>query len=288
MRFFIPFLLAGLILCPFAARSTPIEIEYVPPTDPEHLAVYERVKDLQVLESLRDFLRPFRLPRTLKMKIEGCDGESNAWYADGTVTVCYEYLLEVWQNAFKRTSFDGVTQVDVMLGPLFDVFLHEFGHAAFDLLDVPVFGREEDAADQFSAYIMLNMGKEEARRLILGTAYAYKIEAEGPSDELTMTKYADEHGTPAQRFYNLLCAAHGADPELFGDLVAKGYLPKDRAEGCEEEFAQLQKAFRRLIDPHIDQALAKEVMKSGWLPQRVKKLKKLEAPPARSESSRAN
>ena len=113
-----------------------------------------------------------------------------------------------------------------MLGPLFDVFLHEFGHAAFELFDVPLFGREENAADQFSAYIMLHMGKEEARRLILGTAYPTRVEAEDPSEKLTMSKYADEHGTPAQRFNNLLCVAYGADAKLFEDLVAKGYLPR--------------------------------------------------------------
>jgi hypothetical protein len=27
----------------------------------------------------------------------------------------------------------------------------------------------------------------------------------------------DVHGTPAQRFYNLLCIAYGADAQLFGD-----------------------------------------------------------------------
>jgi hypothetical protein len=284
MRIFIPLIIAASVFCPGTARSTSIEIEYVSPKDPEHQVVYERVRDLQVLESLRDFLRPFRLPRTLTMKVEGCDGESNAWYADGAVTVCYEYLQDVWQNAFKRTSFDGVARIDVMLGPLFDVFLHEFGHAAFELFDVPLFGREEDAADQFSAYIMLHMGKEEARRLILGTAYAYKLEAEDPSEKMTMSKYADEHGTPAQRFYNLMCVAYGADAQLFEDLVAKGYLPKDRAEGCEEEFGQLQKAFQRLINPHIDQALAQEVMQVSWLPDRAKKLA---VPPTRSKAPRS-
>jgi hypothetical protein len=27
-----------------------------------------------------------------------------------------------------------------------DVFLHEIGHAVFDILDMPLFGREKDAA----------------------------------------------------------------------------------------------------------------------------------------------
>ena len=41
------------------------------------------------------------------------------------------------------------------------------------LLKIPLFGREEDAADQFSAYIMLHFGKEDAHRLIEGAAYQY-------------------------------------------------------------------------------------------------------------------
>jgi hypothetical protein len=36
----------------------------------------------------------------------------------------------------------------------------------FEMLRLPVLGREEDAADQVSAYIMLQLGKVEARRLI--------------------------------------------------------------------------------------------------------------------------
>jgi putative metallopeptidase DUF4344 len=271
MKALIPLVVIAWAVCAGTARSGQIEIEYVAPKNPSHQHVYQRLQDLQVLESLRELLRPFRLPRTLTFKIDGCDGESNAWYDNDVVTVCYEYLDDVWENAYKRTTFEGVAQVDVMLGPLFDVFLHEFGHAAFEHFDVPLFGREEDAADQFSAYIMLHMGKEEARRLILGTAYAYKVEAEIPEQKPTMSKYADEHGTPAQRFYNLLCVAYGADAKLFEDLIAKGYLPNNRAEGCAEEFQQLRKAFQRLIDPHVDQSLAKEVMQISELSDRAKK-----------------
>ena len=64
------------------------------------------------------------------------------------------------------------------IGPLFDTALHEFAHALFDMLNVLVLGREEDAADQVAAYINLQFGKAEARRLIMGTAYAYGNEAE--------------------------------------------------------------------------------------------------------------
>jgi hypothetical protein len=146
------------------------------------------------------------------------------------------------------------------------VFLHEAGHAVFDILQVPLFGREEDAADQFSLYIMLKMEKDEARRLILGTAYQYKGDVQSPIVSMPQKKFADEHGTPSQRYFNVLCLAYGADKELFADFVSKGLLPKERAEGCKDEYAEVAFAFDRLITPSIDRKLASKLRKRWLLP----------------------
>jgi len=153
------------------------------------------------------------------------------------------------------------------------VFLHESGHAVFDLLKIPVFGREEDAADQFSSYIMLHFGKEDAYRLIEGSAYQYKADILKSQSSTTITKFADIHGTPAQRFYNVLCIAYGADRKLFADVVEKGYLPEDRADGCDGEYEQIAYAFKALIDPHLDEALARKVLKR-WM-------REVDSPPRR-------
>ena len=91
--------------------------------------------------------------------------------------------------------------------------------------------------------------------------------------------FANEHGTPAQRFYNLLCIAYGADPKLFGDLVEKGYLPKDRSEGCEGEYQQVAFAFQKLIAPHIDPGLAKKVVQKSWLPDPKRSVARRPGPP---------
>jgi hypothetical protein len=194
----------------------------------------------------------------LVLKVSGCDGDSNAWYDGDFVTVCYEYLADLLKDAPEATLPSGITRQDAIIGPLIDVFLHESGHAVFDQLKVPVLGREEDAADLFSAYIVLQLGKEDARRLILGSAYQYKTDVLSP--QVPLTKYADEHGIPAQRFFNVLCIAYGADQKLFADVVEKGYLPKKRAEGCDLEYDQAAFAFKKLIGPYIDQNLAKKVL----------------------------
>ena len=236
-----------------------IEISYAKPQNPAHQGTYELLKERRVLERFRNILSPLRLPRTLLLKTEGCDGESNAWYeeSDYSVTVCYEYMEELKSNAPKTTTAGGVTPQDAIVGPVIEVFLHEVSHAMFDLLKVPILGREEDAADQVAAFLMLQLDKDIARKSIAGVAFMYGKEAQSENPKLE--RFADVHGLSAQRLFNVLCLAYGADPKLFGDVVEKGYLPKSRAEGCSGEFKQIDYAFKKLINPYIDEAVRKKV-----------------------------
>ena len=209
------------------------------------------------------------LPRRLLIKTEDCDGVSNAWYEEDAVTVCYEFLDDIWKNVPAASTAE-IAPVDALLGPLIDVFLHEVGHAVFDYWKTPLLGREEDAADMFSTYIMLQFDKNEARRLILGNAYQYKGDVRSPVVVQSMRKFSDVHGTPSQRYYNVLCLAYGADPVLFGDFVASGKLPKDRAEGCEFEYQQVANAFERLVLPNtrsgIEEGIAQGLAAAGEYP----------------------
>ena len=248
------------------AQSRRIGIEYEPPKNPAHQPLYEMLKEHRVLEKLQDIFSPFQLPIELTFKTAGCDGVSNAWYSRPTVTICYEYLAEILRDMPKETTPTGVTPVDAVLGQFFYAIAHEAGHAMFDLLSVPVFGYQEDAADQFAGYMILQFGKDDARRLILGAAHSYKKYVQNPTVTAPLTAFSDEHGPPAQRFYNLLCLAYGADPVLFADVVEKNYLPKERARICRAQYGELNYAFHQLILPHLDQQLAKQVMNKSWLP----------------------
>ena len=248
------------------ARPQRILFEYVQPVNPAHRSLYELVKERRVLEKLQEIFSPFRLPIDLTFKMVGCDGRANAWYLRPSVTICYEYLDEIRQSVPKETTPAGIAPVDALDGQFFYVVAHEFGHAVFDLLNVPSFGHAEDAADQFSTYIMLQFGKGEARRLISGAAYSYKSNMQNSTVIVPLQTFSDVHGMPAQRFFNLLCVAYGADPVVFADVVEKQYLPKERVAGCKHEYEEVAFAFQQLIGPHIDQQLAKKVLQKSWLP----------------------
>jgi hypothetical protein len=245
-------------------QSQRILIQYEKPTNPAHQSLYELLKERRVLEKLQEILSPFRLPIDLTLKTVGCDGRANAWYQRPSITLCYEYLDEIRRNIPKDTTPAEITPEDAVVGELFYVVAHEFGHAVFDLLSIPSFGNAEDAADQFSSYLMLHFGKDGARRLISGAAYSYRDAVHNLTVILPLQAFADVHGLPAQRFYNLLCVAYGADPELFADIMKD--LPKQRAADCKREFQQVAFAFQELILPHVDQHLAKHVMQKSWLP----------------------
>jgi hypothetical protein len=194
------------------------------------------------------------------LALQDCGGELYAGYENTVITVCYELLDDFWRNAnAERPS--AITREDAFVGQSLNVFLHEAGHALFRLLKVPLLGREEDAADQLSAYYLLQLPKNRKRALILGSAYAFasQLKIRRPRDlyrpRLRLERhksFADEHGTPAQRLFNVLCLAYGSDKMLFADLVVKEFLPKERAKICEEEYHQVDFAYRKLIAPQVD------------------------------------
>src|ERR1700704_3764561 len=106
-------------------ETSSVRITYVEPVNPAHQPIMERLKRRQVLEDLRDFLSPLRLPARLLIKVEGCNGTVNAWYSANAVTYCYEMIEYIRKSAPKETTDDGVTPEDAVLGAFVDIILHE-------------------------------------------------------------------------------------------------------------------------------------------------------------------
>jgi hypothetical protein len=56
--------------------------------------------------------------------------------------------------------------------------------------------------------------------------------------------------------YNFECWVYGADPDGNSDIVKDGLLPEDRADGCQDEFAKLSKAWGTLLQPYLKEPAA--------------------------------
>ena len=244
-----------------------IRIEYLEPSNKDLLPVYWVMMRRRPLQRIREIFSPLRLPVELTVRTKEC-GMSNAWYQRPTITLCYEYLREMQQMAPKETSPEGITPVDSIVGQFLYTASHEMGHAVFDLLNVPVFGPPEADADEFAAHVLMSIGKQDARRLIMGAAYMYKDYFKNPTITVPVTAFADIHGAPMQRMYNLMCLAYGADPDLFSDVVEKNYLPRSRIPACKREWGEVNYAFEQLIYPYIDKKMLNDVLSKSWVPYR--------------------
>ncbi|MEG9504358.1 MAG: DUF4344 domain-containing metallopeptidase [Methylorubrum extorquens] len=228
-----------------------IRVVYEAPKKAAYREIYDSMRRQRVLERVGAIVGLARLPTRLTYRLKECAGELNAWYApeNRSVTLCYELVASIHKVAPKTKSPAGVSHHDALVGPVAQILLHESGHALFDLLRVPILGREEDAADQVASYALLQLGGTEARAVVNGSAYFFATT--GKYEPVDKGGFADVHGFSWQRFYNLACLAYGSDEKRFGYLVAKGFLPKERAEDCGEEYDQVAFAFDKLIVPHL-------------------------------------
>jgi hypothetical protein len=260
----------ALAQAPSDLSNGKIEFAYYPPKTLKYQATMERLKSRQVLELLSQFLAPLRLPHKLFLVTIECGENPSPRYVpeQWAILLCYEFsdiLDKVAPKPGKPSQ--GFTHDEVVVGSYVGVVLHEAGHAVFDMLDVPVFGREEDAADEIASFIALQFSKDVARTVIRGYAYFWSVLG-NPKE---WTQYSDEHGTSAQRFYNTLCLGYGTDPQTFKEFVDKGWLPKERAANCASEYQQISMAFGKTILPYVDLNLMKQVQAKNWLRPPAKK-----------------
>lgn len=254
---------------PAAPATTPtadwgnsqVEIAYKEPQDPQFSPIRERLMRRQVLEQLRLFLSPLKLPRKLLVQIDQCNAERRPYQPGGPVTICYEYVAKVARIAPRNASPNGLPREMMIVGAFVQSVLHEVALATFDILEIPVWGRESDAADKLAGFIMVQFGKEVALKVMVGAAWYF----DAAERQWTESDFASDQSPEAQRFFNYLCIAFGSDPSSFKFLIDQNMLPVRRAQRCGGEFHALRIAFIKTILPHVDQQLLKRVQSATWL-----------------------
>lgn len=134
---------------------------------------------------------------------------------------------------------------------ILSIFYHELGHALIDIMQLPVFGQEEDAADVASILLINEMFEPDAA-LEIATDAALGFAAEAELYEGEPTPWWSEHGPDLQRFYNLVCLFYGADPDTRDDFAEDMGLPVERAEYCPEEFELANESWGPVFDDLFD------------------------------------
>ena len=188
------------------------------------------------------------LPFDIQVVFEECGGP-DSYYDENTheIIICYE-LLDTYYDLFSvalktRAARDGAAKNTVVA-----MFLHEVAHALIDGWNLPITGRVEDAADQFSTLLLIN-GMPDGDQIALDSAHSFKLLADLEKGQ--EKDYSDPHSLDEQRFFNTICLVYGHRPEQHEYLIKSGQLPVERAYDCEEDYARLNKSWQRLLAPHL-------------------------------------
>src|SRR5262249_44541632 len=150
-----------------AATQSKIKIEYAEPQNAELNGIRQRLKDRYVLETMQEFLSALRLPREVTVRTAQCSENANEirtsvdYEPQGPVTICYELMDRVEKIAAAHTR-DQDVQRKVVVGAFVQAALHETAYGIFDILQIPVWGRDFDAADRLAAFIIMQFGDDVA------------------------------------------------------------------------------------------------------------------------------
>jgi hypothetical protein len=97
------------------------------PADSRFLSIYDRLRRRYVLEELRDFLKPLRLPRGLKVVTEQCDAQTRPYMS--------RYRLHLSGGRTDRAICKEISPNDTEAqnrrspAPFHPLTLHETAHA---------------------------------------------------------------------------------------------------------------------------------------------------------------
>jgi len=187
----------------------------------------------------------FIVPDDVGLRFSECE-ESNAYFSaeDMEITLCVELLSEM-DESLKETYPDEDDRREAVAGAFTATVLHEVGHALVSVLEIPVTGREEDAVDQLSAWVLIEADMADA---VLSAAETYYTAEAQEADHETL---ADEHSLDQQRYFNMVCWVYGSNPDDNADLLVDWELPEARAEQCPDEYALINKSWSALLAAHL-------------------------------------
>jgi hypothetical protein len=141
--------------------------------------------------------------------------------------------------------------VEFVVGNTLFVMAHEMGHALINQMDMPVLGREEDAADSFAVVTALKMGPGLSPRVLMEATKGWVLASKRDKKHGNALAFYDEHGLDLQRAYNVVCFMVGADAEKYRTLAADTKLPEERQKSCVWEYKATAWSWDEMLKRHL-------------------------------------
>lgn len=197
----------------------------------------------------KDLNETFALPKDVTLTFAEC-GTVNAFYDSQKkqISICYELIADLY-DTFKDIAKSEEDLDERVFGATIFIFYHEIGHAFVDVYSLPITGKEEDAVDQLSTFILAD-GTDEGEATALNGADSFLLQAQKDKQDVEDLPFYDEHSLNEQRFYNIICWVYGQNEQKYAGLVKEGLLPEERAARCNDEYRKLAQAWSTLLKPY--------------------------------------
>ena len=150
-----------------------------------------------------------------------------------------------------RTPQQIKDSVEFVTGNMLFVLAHVTGHALISVLELPVIGREGDAADSLATILAMKMANPFADRVVVNAARAWFLSDQRDKKAGSPTPMYDEHGLDLQRAYNIVCLLVGGEPSKFMALANEVKLPAKRQATCQFDFSNASWSWDEALKPHL-------------------------------------
>ncbi|MET1076458.1 MAG: DUF4344 domain-containing metallopeptidase [Pseudomonas sp.] len=175
----------------------------------------------------------------------------------------FALLGSLWPLSASALTQDDVKEAkSFMLNNSVYVLYHEIGHLFVGEFELPVLGKEEDAADNVATLMLLAEDTDASAAALNDAANGWYLSEY--SDEATHYENADfydNHSLDIQRSYAIVCLMVGSDAEKFGEIADEFDLDKDRQEGCASDFAQAVTSWDSLLASSVRDGKAGKAIK---------------------------
>jgi len=181
-------------------------------------------------------------------------------YADGPlydpanhqIHIPYAFIAEA-KARFEAADYaeSGISAAQASQDALLHTLFHELAHALINIYELPIVGKEEDAADSLATFLLIELF-DQGQEIALSAADLFDLESYD-RQTLESEDFWGEHSLDEQRFYATLCHVYGSNPEHYQALIDDELLSEDHHERCIEEYALLQSSWIKLLQPYLKQ-----------------------------------
>jgi Putative metallopeptidase len=144
--------------------------------------------------------------------------------------------------------------VEFVIGNTLFAMAHELGHGLINEMNIPVVGREEDAADSFAIVTALKLGSAYSESVLIEAGKGQVLSSKEDKKEGNALAFYDEHGLDLQRAYNIVCYMFGSNPEKYKRLAVDTKLPDYRQAACPYEWNNVAWSWDELLKKHLRSA----------------------------------